>query len=81
MDPTPEEIREELRQRRWLRFLVDLTLTIIREQENLTVAEALQMVSQLRRTALTMFPGSELAFDLIYRPRFERAIQHRFETN
>ncbi|NOZ56479.1 MAG: hypothetical protein GXO73_06790 [Calditrichaeota bacterium] len=81
MDPTPEEIREELRQRRWLRFLVDLTLTIIREQENLTVAEALQMVSQLRRTALAMFPGSELAFDLIYRPRFERAIQHRFETN
>ena len=81
MEPTPEEIREELRKRRWLRFLVDLTLTIIREQEGLTVAEAVQMVGQLRRTALAMFPDSEVAFDLIYKPRFERAIRHRFETN
>ena len=81
MGPSKEEIREELRQRRWLRFLVDLTLTIIREQQGLTVAEAVQMMGQVRRTALTMFPGSELAFDLIYKPRFERAIQHRFERN
>jgi|YelNatPaOPRAMG01_1025707.scaffolds.fasta_scaffold00016_22 hypothetical protein len=81
MQPDPDEIRDELRKRRWLRFLVDLTLTIIREQEGLTVAEAVQMVGQLRRTATAMFPDSGEAFDLIYKPRLERAIRHRFETN
>ncbi|MDZ7374666.1 MAG: hypothetical protein ONB23_11945 [candidate division KSB1 bacterium] len=81
MEHDPEEIRDELRKRRWLRFLVDLSLTIIREQEGLTVAEAVQIVGQLRRTATAMFPGSETAFDLIYKPRLERAIQSRFDTN
>jgi hypothetical protein len=27
---------------------------------------------------LTMFPGKELAYDLIYRPRFQRLLQEKY---
>jgi hypothetical protein len=30
------------------------------------------MIAATRRVALEMFPGKENAFDLIYRPKFQR---------
>jgi hypothetical protein len=71
------EVREENRRIRFLRFLVDLSIWSIR-QEDLTLEEALKVVEDVRSAALNLFPGKEGAFELIYRPRFHRVIEERF---
>jgi hypothetical protein len=70
-NPTQEEIDEESRRIRRLRILVHLTLDTI-AGGGLTPEEAAGMVAATRRAALQMFPGKERAFDLIYRPKFQR---------
>ncbi|HWG58756.1 MAG TPA: hypothetical protein VN661_06890 [Candidatus Acidoferrales bacterium] len=69
--PTPAEIDEESRQIRRLRILVRLTLDTI-ASGGLSPEEAAGMIAATRRAALAMFPGKERAFDLIYRPQFQR---------
>ena len=69
--PTQEEIDEESRRIRRLRILVRLTLETIAEG-GLSPEEAAGMIAATRRVALEMFPGKERAFDLIYRPQFQR---------
>ncbi len=71
------EIIEEDRKVRFLRYLVDFTLLSI-QQNDLTLEEALKMVEDVKRTTLGLFPEKEDAFELIYRPRFYRAIRERF---
>ena len=72
-----QEIKEENRRIRFLRFLVDLSIRSI-QQEDLSPDEALGLVEEVKRAALNLFPGKELAFELIYLPRFQRAIEARF---
>jgi hypothetical protein len=69
--PTQEEIDEESRRIRRLRILVHLTLETIAEGD-LSAEDASGMIAATRRVALEMFPGKERAFDLIYRPQFQR---------
>jgi len=69
--PTQEEIDEESRRIRRLRILVRLTLEEIAAGD-LSAEEAAGMVAATRRAALEMFPGKERAFDLIYKPQFQR---------
>ena len=69
--PTQAEIDEESRQIRRLRILVRLTLETIAGGD-LSAEEASGMIAATRRAALQMFPGKEAAFDLIYRPQFQR---------
>lgn len=71
--PTQEQIDEESRQLRRLRILVGLTIQTIAGGD-LSVEEAARMVAATRRVALEMFPGKERAFDLIYRPQFQRVM-------
>ena len=71
------EIKEENKRIRFLRFLVDLSLQEI-QQENLSLEEILRIVEDVKRAACTLFPGKEETFELIYRPRFDRVIQERF---
>jgi hypothetical protein len=71
--PTKEQIDEESRQIRRLRILVRLTLDTIAGGD-LSAEEAAGMVAATRRVALEMFPGKERAFDLIYRPQFQRVM-------
>jgi len=71
--PTREQIDEESRRIRRLRILVRLTLDTIAAGD-LSAEEAAGMVAATRRAALEMFPGKERAFDLIYRPQFQRVI-------
>jgi len=78
--PTPEEIREENRRIRRLRLLVDLTCAML-AQADLSYVEMVNLVESTRRTILQMFPGKEQAFELIYRPRFNRIIQERINSN
>jgi len=71
------EVREEDRKIRFLRFLVDFSLLSI-QQDDLPLEEALRRVEDAKRAACNLFPGKEETFELIYRPRFDRAIQERF---
>jgi len=71
--PTQEEIDEESRRIRRLRILVHLTLESIADGD-LSAEEAAGMIAATRRVALEMFPGKESAFDLIYRPQFQRVM-------
>jgi len=45
---------------------------------SLTVDEASQMIADSRKAALAMFPRKELAYDLIWKPRFQRLMRERF---
>ena len=72
-----EEAREETRKIRYLRYLVDFSIRSIQE-EDLSFEEAMRMVEEVRRAACGLFPGKEEVFDLIYRPRFNRAIREKF---
>ncbi len=72
-----KEIKEENKRIRFLRFLVDLSLQEI-QQEDLSIEEMLRIVEDVKRAACSLFPGKEETFELIYRPRFDRVIQERF---
>ena len=74
---TAEELREEERKLRQLRLVVGLTMSTI-SQTNLSLGEASQIVTATRQFALRLFPGKELAFDLIYQPRLRRLLAERF---
>ena len=71
LTPTQAEIDEESRRIRRLRILVQLTLQEIAAGD-LSPEEAAGMIAATRRAALEMFPGKENAFDLIYKPQFQR---------
>jgi hypothetical protein len=71
--PTPEEIDDESRKMRRLRIVVNLALESI-AAGNLTAEEAARMSAATRRIALEMFPGKEVAYDLLYRPKFQRVM-------
>jgi hypothetical protein len=73
-----QAIREENRRLRFLRFMVDLALMEIRSG-SFSLSQARRVVSNLRSQALMLFPGKETAFDIIYRPRLQRAITETFQ--
>ncbi|MGH9685010.1 MAG: hypothetical protein ACRD4S_15530 [Candidatus Acidiferrales bacterium] len=73
LHPTQDEIDEESRRIRRLRILVHLTLDTIAGGD-LSPEQAAGMIAATRRVALEMFPGKENAFDLLYRPQFQRVM-------
>jgi hypothetical protein len=75
-----QAIREENRKLRYLRFMVNLALQEIRSG-SFTLPQAAQVVQNLRSQALMLFPGKATAFDLIYRPRLQRAITETFQLH
>jgi hypothetical protein len=70
-------INEENRKIRYLRFLVDLSILSI-QQDDLLLEEALERVEDVKRAACSLFPGKEEVFELIYRPRFNRVLEERY---
>lgn len=75
---TPEELQDEQRRLRRLQIMVNMVMSVIGQDLSMTVDEASEMVADTRRAALNLFPGKELAFDLIYRPRLQRLMRERF---
>jgi len=79
MDNSPmEDPLDEPRRLRRLQLMMSLVMQVIAQDPGLTVEEASQMVADARRAALALFPGKELAFDLLYRPRLQRVMRERF---
>jgi hypothetical protein len=58
-----------------------MTASILSQDRDLTPHQAWQMIEDCRKAALAMFPGKELAFDLIYKPRLERVFRERFHAD
>ncbi len=75
--PTREELDEEDRRVRQLRIVVNMAISVI-GQTDISLAQAQEMVAATRSMALRLFPGKELAFDLIYLPRFHRLLAERY---
>ena len=75
---TAEELQDEQRKLRRLQIMVNMVMSVIGQDVSLTDDEASEMVADTRRAALAMFPGKELAFDLLYKPRLQRLMRERF---
>ena len=75
---TLEEIAEEGRKLRRLQLMMNLVMSVISQNDAMPVEEASELVASARRAALSLFPGKELAYDLIWRPRFQRLMRERF---
>lgn len=71
------KMTEEDRKIRYLRFLVDLSILSI-QQDDLLLEEALERVEEVKKAVCSLFPGKEDVFELIYRPRFKRVLEERF---
>ena len=72
------ERAEEQKLLRRLQIMMNMTMQVIAQDGSLTVDEASQMIGDSRKAALAMFPGKELAYDLIWKPRFQRLMRERF---
>ena len=80
-DPQPqftEEQLDELRKIRRLQLMMNMVMSVISQDEDLTVEEASEMIANTKRAALAMFPDKELAFDILYKPRLQRLLAERF---
>ena len=69
---------EEQKLIRRLNMMMSMVMQVIAQDGALSVDEASQMIADARIAALAMFPGKELAYDLIWRPRFQRLMRERF---
>jgi hypothetical protein len=74
---TEEEIEEQKLIRR-LQMMMNMVMQVIAQDRSLSIEEASQMIADSRKAALAMFPGKELAYDLIWKPRFQRLMRERF---
>ncbi len=73
-----DEIMEEEKKLRRLRFTVDFALEYIRTQD-ITHDEAISVIEGVKRHALKLFPDKEETFDMIYLSRFKRLLNEKFK--
>lgn len=69
---------EEAKLIRRLQMMMNMVMQVIAQDATLTIDDASQMIADARTAALAMFPDKELAYDLIWRPRFQRLMRERF---
>jgi len=75
-----DDVQEEDKKIRRLRFMVDFSLEYIRTQR-LSHDQAIMVVERVKRFTLELFPGKETAFDIIYAPRFKRLLNEKFQRS
>ena len=80
MDINQEEVREENRKLRYLRFLVDFSILSI-QQDDLLPGQAQELLEDAKKAACGLFPGKEETFELVYRPRFNRVIEEKYRSS
>ena len=69
---------DEARKIRRLQMMISMVMSVISQDPDLTVEEAAAMAANARSAALAMFPGKELAYDILYKPRLQRLMNERF---
>jgi hypothetical protein len=72
------EAVEESRKIRRLQLMINMVMSVISQDPNLTVEEASQLSAQAKEAALAMFPDKEFAYDILYKPRLQRLMNERF---
>jgi hypothetical protein len=72
------EREEENRKIRRLQLMMNMVMSVLAQDQEITLEEASEMIANAKTAALAMFPDKELAYDLIYRPRFQRLLNERF---
>jgi len=77
-NPAAHDPAEENKLIRRLQMMMNMVLQVIAQDSSLSVDEASQMIADSRKAALAMFPDKELAYELIWRPRFQRIMRERF---
>ncbi len=70
--------RQEQQNLRRLQAMMQLLIASIEQDRTLTVDEAAQMVANTRQSVLRMFPDKESTFNMLCRPRIQRAMRERF---
>jgi hypothetical protein len=75
------EVMEENKLIRRLQMMMNMVMQVIAQDGSLTVDEASQMIADSKKAALAMFPDKELAYEIIWRPRFQRLMRERFRIN
>jgi hypothetical protein len=75
---TISEREQEARNIRRLQVMINMVMSVIGEDPNLTVEEASELAAGAKRAALAMFPDKELAYDILYKPRLQRLMNERF---
>ncbi len=79
--PTPNEMQEQEEERRKLRrlqIMMNMVMSVISQDPDLTVEEASEMAANTKRAALAMFPDKEFAYDILYKPRLQRLMAERY---
>ncbi len=80
-DPNPQPSPDPLEEGKLIRrmqMMMNMVMQVIAQDGSLTIDEASQMIADSRKAALAMFPDKELAYELIWRPRFQRLMRERF---
>ena len=72
-----QEVDEENRLIRRLQIMMNMVMSVL-AQDDMSLEEASELVTNAKRAALAMFPDKELAYDLIYKPRLQRLLRERF---
>jgi hypothetical protein len=75
---TLDEIEQEAKNIRRLQLMISMVMSVISQDENLTVEEASELAAGAKRAALAMFPDKEFAYDILYKPRLQRLMNERF---
>jgi hypothetical protein len=73
-----QEQEEERRKLRRLQVMMNMVMSVISQDEAMTVEEAAELVANTKRAALAMFPDKEFAYDILYKPRLQRLMAERF---
>ena len=61
-----------------LQSAMTMVMQCIAQDGSLSIDEASQMIADSKKAALAMFPDKELAYEIIWRPRFQRLMRERF---
>jgi hypothetical protein len=78
-EQTHAEKQEELRKLRRLQMVLNMSLSVLRQDPDLTLEQAGHLIAACKSATLAMFPDKEPVFDLIYAPRLNRALAERFK--
>ncbi len=67
-----QEQEDERRKLRRLQIMMNMVMSVISQDPDLTVEEAAELAANAKRAALAMFPDKEFAYDILYKPRLQR---------
>jgi hypothetical protein len=76
-----QDLREENRKLRRLQLMMDVVMSVIGQDQSLTIDEAAQLIADTRQATLAMFPDKAEAYDLLYRPRLQRLMRERYRIH